>query len=134
MLFLTIVVALLVTSTSIKANPVNIENPQFVNRVDGTSLKQLINIGFGWFRTLDNEQKQAYYSSIVMALEDAQPGQFSRWYMNNASGTVRVAWQEPRDGGICKRLQISIIAYDMQKNMQTTACFNDVDNRWTWYN
>lgn len=126
-------VALLVMSTSVNAQTISISNPRFVNEVNGSYLRQVLNLSFGWFKTLDNEQKEAYYSSMIVALEEAQPGQSARWYRNNASGTIRVAWQEPRNGSVCKRLHISIIAYDTQKNMQTTACFNDVDNDWTWF-
>jgi uncharacterized protein YfaT (DUF1175 family) len=126
-------VTLLVMSTSINAHTINIDNPRFYNEVNGPFLKQVLNVSFGWFKTLDNEQKEAYYSSMIVALEEAQPGQSARWYRNDASGTIRVAWQEPRNGTVCKRLHISIIAYDTIKNMQTTACFNDVDNNWLWY-
>ena len=124
---------LLVLSTSVNAQTINISNPRFVNEVSGSLLHQLLHTSFGWFKTLDSEQKEAYYSSMIVALEEAQPGQSARWYRNNASGTVRVAWQELRSGSVCKRLHISIIAYDTQKNMQTTACFNEVDNNWLWY-
>lgn len=120
-------------STSVNAQTISLGNPRFYNEVNGPFLRQVLNISFGWFKTLDNEQKEAYYSSMIVALEEAQPGQSARWYRNNASGTIRVAWQEPRNGSICKRLHISIIAYDTLKNMQTTACFNEVDNDWIWY-
>ena len=125
---------LLVMSTSTNAQSISIQEPRFYNEVSGSTLRQILNLSFGWFKTLDDEQKEAYYSSIIIALEEAQPGQFARWYKKNASGTVRVAWQEPRNGSVCKRLHISVIAYDMIKNMQTTACFNEADNRWSWYN
>lgn len=125
--------ALLVMSTSVNSQTINIGNPRFYNETNGPFLKQVLNVSFGWFKTLDNEQKEAYYSSMIVALEEAQPGQSARWYRNNASGTIRVAWQEPRNGSICKRLHISIIAHDTLKNMQTTACFNEVDNDWLWY-
>lgn len=125
---------LLATSTSIKANTVDIENPKFHSSVNGDLLDQIINVSFGWFKGLDSEQKSAYYSSLILALEEAQPGQFARWYKNNASGMVRVAWQYPKNGTLCKRLHITLIAHDTQKDMQTTACFNDIDNRWYWYN
>ena len=121
-------------STSINAQTVNISNPKFYNDVNGAYLQQILNTSFGWFKSLDNEQKEAYYSSMIVALEEAQPGQSARWYRNNASGTVRVAWQEPRNGGICKRLHISIIAHDTLKNMQATACFNEMENNWVWFN
>lgn len=127
-------VTLLVMSTSVNSQTINIENPRFYTETNGIGLGQLINVSFGWFKTLDDLQKEAYYSSIILALEEAQPGQSARWYRNNASGTVRVAWQEPRNGTVCKRLHISVIAYDTIKNMQTTACFNETDNQWSWYN
>lgn len=130
---MTTMATLLVMSTSINAQTINIDNPRFYNEVNGPFLKQVLNVSFGWFKTLDKEQKEAYYSSMIVALEEAQPGQSARWYRNDASGTIRVAWQEPRNGTVCKRLHISIIAYDTIKNMQTTACFNDVDNNWLWY-
>lgn len=125
---------LLVMNTSIKANTIDIENPKFNSYSNGDLLEQIINVSFGWFKGLDSEQKAAYYSTLILALEEAQPGQYARWYKNNASGTVRVAWQYPKNGSLCKRLHISLIAHDSQKDMQTTACFNDIDNRWHWYN
>jgi hypothetical protein len=121
------------TSTSASAHPVNIENPKFYSQTNGPLLEQIINVSFGWFKGLDPEQKDAYYSSLILALEEAEPGQFARWYKNNASGIVRVAWQNPRNGVLCKRLHISLIAHNTQKDLQTTACFNEVDNRWHWY-
>jgi len=125
---------LLATNTSINAQTLNIENPRFYNELhSGNPLHHILNTSFGWFKTLDNEQKEAYHSSIVVALEEAQPGQFARWYKNDASGIVRVAWQEPRNGSICKRLHIETIAYGVVKPVQVTACFNEVDNRWNWY-
>jgi surface antigen len=125
--------ALLVMSTSVNSQTINIENPRFYDEGPGPYLSQILNVSFGWFKTLDHDQKEAYYSSMIVALEEAQPGQTARWYRNNASGTVRVAWQEPRNGSVCKRLHISIIAHDTLKNMQTTACFNETDNNWLWY-
>lgn len=125
---------LLVSSMSINAQVIDIENPKFYDSIDGSVFERIINVSFGWFKGLDDEQKAAYYSSLILALEEAQPGQFTRWYKNNASGSVRVAWQLPKNGALCKRLHISLIAHNRQKDMQTTACFNDTDNRWYWYN
>lgn len=117
------------------AQTIDISNPRFYSDVNGTNLRKIMNVSFGWFKTLDQEQKEAYYSSIVLALKEGQPDQpvGVRWYRNDASGVTRVVWQENRTAGFCKRLHISVIAYDMLKNIQTTACFNEVDNRWTWY-
>lgn len=126
---------LLVTSISTtNAQVINIDNPRFYNDVNGPAARQIFNVSFGWFKTLDDEQKSAYYSTIAIALDEVQPGQFVRWYKNDASGFVRVAWQIPRDGSVCKRLHLETIAHGVRKNTQATACFNEVDNTWTWYN
>ena len=126
---------LLVTNTSnVNAQSViDISNPRFFTNTNGPVGRQVANLTFGWFKTLDDEQKRAYYSSIAIALEEANPGQFVKWYENNASGSVRVAWILPDSVGFCKRLHIEAIAYNVRKELQTTACFNEVDNRWMWY-
>lgn len=121
-------------STCINAQTINIENPKFHTQTYGSLLEQILNVSFGWFKGLDADQQAAYYSTLILALEEAQPGQFSRWYKNNASGTVRVAWQYPKNGTLCKRLHINLIAHNTQRAVQTTACFDEVDDRWHWYN
>jgi len=40
----------------------------------------------------------------------------------------------PSGAGYCRRLHVQAIAYNVEKTMRATACFNDVDNRWTWSN
>ena len=132
--FLTVAVMLSVGNISnAEAQSINIENPRFFELVNGSLDQKILNLSFGWFKTLDPEQKKAYLSSIAIALEEANPGQFVKWYENNASGSVRVAWLLPDSIGYCKRLHIEAIAYNTQKNFQVTACFNDVDNRWRWH-
>lgn len=126
---------LLVGSTSTtNAGTIEIENPRFYNSMVDSPLARVINTSFGWFKTLDSEQKQAYYSTIVLALEEAQPGQFVRWNKNNASGFVRVAWQQPHNGSVCKRLHMETVAYGIAKPVQVTACYNETDDRWNWIN
>lgn len=110
-----------------------IENPRFFNGTDKSVWQRVLNISFGWFKTLDQEQKTAYYGSIVLALEEAEVDHFVRWYKNGASGMIRVAWIRPSNTGFCKRLHFNVIAYNTEQNFQNTVCFNDVDNRWYWY-
>lgn len=120
--------------SSVNAQTIDIVNPKFFENVNGSLADKVLNVSFGWFKSLDDEQKRAYHSSIAIALEEANPGQYVKWYENNASGTVRVAWLLPDSIGYCKRLHIEAIAYSTQKNFQVTACFNDVDKRWRWTN
>lgn len=121
-----------VGNTSTANNTINIENPRFFEYSNGPFLDQVLNLSFGWFKTLDRDQKKAYHSSLAIALEQGNPGQIVKWYENDASGYVRVVWILPDTIGYCKRLHIEAIAYSTRKNFQVTACFNEVDNRWTW--
>ena len=125
---------LLILTASNLAYADNIENPQFFNYRAGGFTNRLADISFGWFKTLDDEQKLAYNQSITQALMYADNGQVVRWYKNDASGMTVVSSTWPSGAGYCRRLYVQAIAYNVEKTMKATACFNDVDNRWTWYN
>lgn len=114
------------------AQTIDIENPRFFENSNGNLADRIYNLSFGWFKTLDYDQRKAYLSSIAIALEEANPGQFVKWYEKNASGSVRVVWILPDSIGYCKRLHIETIAYETLKTSQVTACFNDVHNKWRW--
>ena len=112
----------------------DIENPRFFEYRAGGFTNNLIEITFGWFRTLSEEQRSAYYESIMHAVMFAENGQKVTWYKDDASGMAMPAMTWPTGGGYCRRLHIQAIAYGKEKTMSRTACFNEVDNRWTWHN
>lgn len=109
-----------------------IDNPRFFEHRSNNPLGQIIEVSFGWWKTLSPEQKKAFYGTISIALDEAQPGQFVRWHENDASGIVRVKWQLPRDHQICKRLEISVIAYNSEKIYNKTACYDESYKSWIW--
>lgn len=109
-----------------------VDNPRFFEYRSNSLLGQIFDVSFGWWKTLNPEQKKAFYGTIAIALDEAQPGQFVRWHEDDASGVVRVKWQLPRDQQICKRLDISVIAYNSEKVYSKTACYDESYKSWRW--
>jgi surface antigen len=119
------------------ASPVyadDISNPRFFEYRSTQWANRLTTMSFGWFKTLDDEQKLSYNQAITHAVLYADNGEAVRWYKNDASGYAMPATTWPSGGGYCRRVYIQAIAYGVEKTMKATACFNDADNRWTWWN
>lgn len=117
------------------SNPVQateITNPRFFDYRGGPTISELINISFGWFKTLDNEQKSAYYQSITHAVMYAENGQKVEWYQGDASGYTVPVMTWPNGSGYCRRMYIQAIAYNTERTMQRTACFNNPNSKWQW--
>lgn len=121
---------LLVTSPAV-ANDIN--EPRFYSYSTNPSLiSSAIRLSFGWFKTLDEEQKSAYYQSITHAVMYAENGQAVEWYKNDASGFAVPVATWPTGSGYCRRIYIQAIAYNIEKNMTKTACFSNPSTEWKW--
>ena len=129
-----LVASFLMVVGSLSANADTLENPRFFEYRSSRFVNRLAEISFGWFKTLDDDQKSAYYSSIIHAVMYAENGEPVRWYVNNASGEIVPVVTVPNGNGYCRRMHIQTIAHGVQKTMASTACFNDVDNTWKWFN
>jgi len=116
------------------AGAVEANNPHFFEYRSGGFINRLFDLSFGWFKTLDSEQKEAYHSSINHAVMYADNGQRVQWYQGNASGYAMPAMTWPSGNGYCRLVHIQAIAYNIEKTMSATACFDDVNNRWQWRN
>lgn len=125
---------LLILTASSSALATDIEDPRFFNYRSGSWANRLADISFGWFKTLDDEQKLAYNQAITHAVLYTDNGQVVRWYKKDASGMVMASATWPSGGGYCRRMHIQAIAYGVEKTLQATACLNENDNRWTWFN
>jgi hypothetical protein len=123
---------LLILLVSSPAVSKELENPKFFDYRGGPPLGEFIAFSFGWFKTLDNSQKEAYYQSINHAVMYAENGQTVTWYQHDASGeaTPVVTW--PTGSGYCRRIYIQAIAYNTARNMQRTACFDNSNSSWRW--
>lgn len=116
-------------------NPVqasNINNPQFYEYKSGAFVNRLVEVSFGWFKTLDPEQKEAYHSSVHHAVMMAENGQRVTWYKNDASGFAVPVMSWPTGNGYCRRIHVQTIAYGMEKAMSATACFDNAHTNWRW--
>lgn len=116
-------------------NPVqaqDINNPRFFEYRGGPVLGQIIEMSFGWFKTLDDESKSAYNQSIVHAVMYAENGQTVNWYSPKASGYAVPVVTWPDGSGYCRRIYIHAIAYNTEKAMYRTACFDNPSTKWRW--
>ena len=114
------------------AQATDINNPRFFDYRGGPALGELISVSFGWFRTLDDNQKSAYYQSITLAVMYAENGQKVEWYQGDASGYTLPVMTWPNGSGYCRRMYIQAIAYNTERTMQKTACFNNTNTKWQW--
>lgn len=122
---------ILTISTSALAN--DIHNPRFFEYSGGNFTNRLVDLSFGWFKTLDNEQKLSYNKALTQAVMYADNGQAVRWYKNDASGLVVPAVTFPSGSGFCRRMHIQTIAYGVEKTMKANACYNNSTDNWTWH-
>jgi surface antigen len=121
---------LILTTSPALAN--TFENPRFFEYSGGSFTNKLVDISFGWFKTLDYEQKLAYNQALTQAVMYADNGEPVRWYKNNASGMVVPAVTFPSGSGYCRRIHIQAIAYGVEKTMRVNACYDISSSRWTW--
>lgn len=94
----------------------------------------MVEFTFGWFKTLNPRQMESYYSALSHALMYADNGQKVTWYKEDASGYAVPVMTWPSGNGYCRRVHIQAIAYNVEKTMTATACFDDVYDRWQWRN
>lgn len=111
-----------------------IDNPKFFEYKSSGFVNQLATLTFGWFKTLDDEQSAAYNQAVTHAVMYAEHGQKVKWQQGNAYGLAVPVTTWPSNGGYCRRIYIHARAYDVEKDMAVTACFDGVSDRWQWYN
>ena len=119
-------------AVSLNAPAVEADNPRFFEYRSGGFTNRLIDFSFGWFKTLNNEQKESYHSAVNHAVMYADNGQPVQWYQGNASGYAVPVMTWPIGNGYCRRMHIQAIAYGVEKTMAATACLDDINNRWQW--
>lgn len=123
---------LLILLAASPAFAAEVDNPKFFEYRSGGFMNRLTDISFGWFKTLDDDQKEAYSQSITHAVMFAENGQGVSWYKRNASGVAVPVMTWPTGNGYCRRIHIQAIAYNVQKTMTATACFENSSDNWRW--
>jgi surface antigen len=114
------------------ASAESIENPRFFEYQSGNFVNQMLTLSFGWFKTLDDDQKHAYDQSLYHAVMSAENGQRVSWYKSNASGYAMPVMTWPTGSGYCRRMHIQAIAYGTEKTMTATACYDNAQDNWRW--
>jgi len=120
----------LIISTPVLADTV--ENPRFFQYTSGTFINRLVELSFGWFSQLTEEQSDAYQQSLTQAVMFAENGQAVRWYKGSASGVTVPVITWPVVSGYCRRVHIQAIAHNTQRTMTATACFDNASTNWQW--
>ena len=108
-------------------------NPKFFEYSSNHPASRVLEWSFGWYKKLNNNQKNAYMASVTHALHYAENGEQVTWYRDNASGVSTPVLTWPTGSGYCRRLHLSAIAYNKQKVMTVTACHYNSTNSWAWY-
>jgi surface antigen len=121
----------LTISTSALAE--DVFNPRFFDYTSNSVMTRMVEFSFGWNKKLNEPQRSTYHQSIVHALEYAENGEKVTWYKQNASGYSVPVYTWPKSDGYCRRLHLNVIAFNKQKAMSVTACYNNMTSNWTWY-
>jgi len=122
--------SILLATSNVLAN--DIHQPRFFEYKSGSFVNQLVSFSFGWFKTLDEDQKSAYDQALYHAVMSAENGQKVEWYRNNASGFAVPVVTWPTGSGYCRRLHVQAIAHGMEKTMTATACYDNAQDNWRW--
>lgn len=107
-------------------------DPKFYEYRASGFTNRLLEMSFGWFKSLDEDQKQHYDQSITHALMMAENGQKVSWFHKDASGYSVPVYTWPTGSGYCRRLHIQAIAHGVEKTMSATACYNNAHENWRW--
>jgi surface antigen len=117
------------------ANPVlanDINNPRFFEYKSDSFVNELVNVSFGWFKTLNDNQRSAYNQSVTHAVMFAENGQRVDWYRDGASGYSIPVMTWPNGSGYCRRIHVQSVAYGVERTFSQTACFDNAHGNWRW--
>lgn len=107
-------------------------DPKFYEYRSGGFVNRLMEMSFGWFKSLNDEQKEHYHQSISHALMMAENGRKVSWFSKDASGYTVPVYTWPTSSGYCRRLHIQAIAFEVEKIMTATACYDNTHDNWRW--
>jgi len=108
-------------------------DPKFFDYTSNSVANKLVEFSFGWNKKLNDRQREVYHQSIIHALEYADNGHKVKWYEQDASGYSVPVLTWPKSNGYCRTLHLNVIAFDKQKSMAITACYNNMDSNWAWF-
>jgi surface antigen len=122
--------SMLLAVSTVQANDIN--NPKFFEYRSESFINEAITVSFGFFKTLDDDQKSAYHQALTHAVMFAENGQIVEWYRDGASGYARPVLTWPTGSGYCRRIHVQAIAHGVEKTLSQTACFDNAHTNWQW--
>jgi surface antigen len=122
--------SILLAASPVQANDIN--NPRFFEYRSGGFTNRLLDLSFGWFKKLDDQESAAYHQALSHAVMMAENGQRVQWYQNRASGYAVPVMTWPTGSGYCRRMHIQATAHGVEKAMSATACFDNAHDNWRW--
>jgi len=120
---------LLISTSAVSAD---VTKPVFFEYRSEGFINRLVETSYGWTRTLDAEQSEAYQSALTHAVMFSENGQRVTWYKKDASGSAMPVMTWPTGSGYCRRIHIRSIAYNVEKTMTATACYSNASSNWQW--
>lgn len=111
----------------------DLENPKFFEYSASGFVNNLTTMTFGWFKTLDTEQKAAYDQAVTHAIMYAENGQTVKWQRGNAGGIAVPVMTWPTSMGYCRRIHVQARAYNIDKALSATACYDNSSDNWQWH-
>jgi len=121
---------ILAATSPVAAGTIN--DPKFFEYRGGSFVNELVYLTFGWFKTLSIEQKDSYNQALTHAIMFAENGDRVEWYKNDASGYSVPVMTWPTGSGYCRRVHVQAIAYNTERNMSATACYDNSTGSWRW--
>jgi surface antigen len=110
----------------------DVNNPRFFNYRSGDFINRLADFSFGYFKTLSPEDKAKHQQALSHAVMFSQNNEAVQWYGNRSSGFAVPVMTWPTGSGYCRRIHAQAIAYNVEKTMSVTACFNKTEQNWQW--
>lgn len=115
------------------AMPNDLFNPRFFEYRSSGVINNIFDVSFGWFKKLSDEEKIVYHQSIIHAISYAENGESVTWFQGRASGRTVPVMTWPTGSGYCRRVHIAVNSYSITKDMSVTACYNELQDRWSWH-
>lgn len=109
------------------------EDPKFFEYTATGFVNGLSEMTFGYFKRLDPDQKAMYNQSVIHAVMYAENGQTVKWQRGNAGGLSVPVMTWPTSAGYCRRIHIKARAYNVDRTMSATACYDNTSDNWIWY-
>lgn len=128
--FSMLIFVIIIIMISSIANAAGVNSPTFYDYSGGKFVNRLVSSSFGFFRTLNDNEADAFYQAVTHAVMYADTGEQVQWFRGRASGTATPVFTWPVNNGYCRRVHIQTFAYNRERTQVATACFSGETWRW----